>query len=67
MKKLFGLVVAAMFMFSCGPNSEQKEQQRIQDSIQAETDRLSSIEDADAFILQNEVDTSDLNEVVVDN
>lgn len=64
MKKLFGLLALALFMFSCGPNAEQKEQQRIQDSIHAEADRLSSIENADAFIMQAEVDSADAQNLV---
>jgi len=67
MKKLIGLIAMTLVMFSCGPNAEKKEQQRIQDSIHAETDRLSSIEEADAFIMQNQVDTTVVNDIAEEN
>ena len=48
MKYLF--FISILFIVSCGTSAEQSEAERIQDSINAEQDRASSIESANDFI-----------------
>ncbi len=57
MKFLFASLVLGIVLSSCGPSAEDIEKQRIQDSIKAEEERLSAIEDADAFITESTSDT----------
>lgn len=52
MRLLLTAIFFMMVFVSCGPSAEEREKQRIQDSIRAEEDRLRAIDDADAFITE---------------
>jgi hypothetical protein len=52
MRLFLTAVFFIMVFVSCGPSAKELEQQKVQDSIKAEEDRLRAIEDADAFIAE---------------
>lgn len=60
MRFVISVIFLMLILASCGPSAEEREKQRIQDSIHAEEDRLRSIEDADAFILGVQEDNDSL-------
>lgn len=60
MKSIIVFFLLLSTIFACGPSAEEREKQRIQDSIKAEDERLKAIEEADAFITEMPADSGEL-------
>jgi len=57
MRYFIAAIFLSIMFVSCGPSVEEVEKQRLQDSIKAEEDRVGSIEDVEAFLLESTSDT----------
>lgn len=50
MKTILLLAMFVLILFGCGPSAEEKRQQQIKDSIEAEADRNKAIEEVELFL-----------------